>query len=184
MRGFWMPGGVWEPLCSFAVFSLRSGECTSGRIEKVSKQRKENKYVQSHERPPRHELRRSCLARTNAPKDDLAGPAPEDICGSEAATERDLATFDKIVFILNDAHLGFEPDISFRSEVKLGRFFLLRSHSPFPGAANESVFSHAQKDGRSEVCRCLLSEMDWFAWLRTCMSARISLMQSPQERLH
>ena len=42
----------------------------------------------------------------------------EDICGSEAATERDLATFDKIVSILNDAHLGFEPDISFRSEVK------------------------------------------------------------------
>ena len=46
---------------------------------------------------------------------------PEDICGSEALTERDLATFDKIVFILNDAHLGFEPDISFRSEVKLDR---------------------------------------------------------------
>ena len=43
---------------------------------------------------------------------------PEDLCGSEAATERDLATFDKIVSILNDAHLGFEPDISFRSEVK------------------------------------------------------------------
>ena len=43
---------------------------------------------------------------------------PNAHCWRDVATERDLATFDKIVSILNDAHLGFEPDISFRSEVK------------------------------------------------------------------